>query len=329
MLALVGLLGSACRGETVIALFASGAVPDAPDAAVMLGAGGPRAAMPARVTLGAPQSPSGVDLGDSWRAPGSDETAVAWGDGGIQAIPGAGGETNQMAAATDDEDAGVDNMGSSLVVRYDFTGTGTTVHDRIGSADALVLGGASLTGAGTLELDGQDDYVNMPNGLVSPLNGLTIMAWVEWSGGICWQRVFDFGSNDGGEDAVGNAHTSLFLTPLTCGGRGTAAVALEVGASSYMIYADTPLASERMMQVTVTVDPAGERTRLYVDGQRVVDAPVLLPIGAIDDVNAWLGRSQWSQDHHFRGRYEEFRIYNRALSARDIREAYERGPDVP
>ena len=52
------------------------------------------------------------------------------------------------------------------------------------------------------------------------------------------------------------------------------------------------------------------------------------PPSLINDINNWLGRSQYSQDPRFGGSYHEFRIYNAALSASDIRASFEAGPDV-
>jgi len=49
----------------------------------------------------------------------------------------------------------------------------------------------------------------------------------------------------------------------------------------------------------------------------------------IDDRNNWLGRSQWVQDLLMTARYDEFRIYDRALSESEVAALYARGPDQP
>lgn len=216
----------------------------------------------------------------------------------------------------------------ALRVRYDFGGSGTRLIDRVGSADGEVLGGAQLSGEGQLELDGQDDYVDLPNGLLSGLDAVTIMVWLEWAGGICWQRVFDFGSSDQGEDQVGDALTSLFLTPKACG-RETAAVRIELDGAEFTMHMDAPLAEGQPLHVTVTIDPLADATCLYVDGELQVRGPAPLALARIDDVNVWLGRSQWVQDHHWAGRYDELRIYDRALGPNEIQGAFADGPDAP
>jgi hypothetical protein len=41
-------------------------------------------------------------------------------------------------------------------------------------------------------------YGDLPNGLISGLTDVTIEAWYTLNGTNNWQRVFDFGSSDGG-----------------------------------------------------------------------------------------------------------------------------------
>ncbi|HEY4104824.1 MAG TPA: LamG domain-containing protein, partial [Polyangiaceae bacterium] len=58
---------------------------------------------------------------------------------------------------------------SNLIHRYSFNGEGTHVIDSVGGADGELIGGATLDGYGHATLDGVDDYVNLPNGLLSSL----------------------------------------------------------------------------------------------------------------------------------------------------------------
>jgi hypothetical protein len=217
----------------------------------------------------------------------------------------------------------------SLVLRYDFEGTGGTVVDRAGNADAVLRGGARLDGSGGVELDGVDDYVDLPNGVLSRLSSTTIAAFLTWHGGLCWQRVFDFGSNTGGEGNVGRGLTSLYLTPLSCG-YDVLFAAGEIDAARYGLGATEPLATDRPVFVALTFEsPAGEIS-LYLDGRLVGRIVVPFELSEIDDVNNWLGRSQWVQDYELlRARYDELRMYDRALSAQEIAELHTRGPDAP
>jgi hypothetical protein len=55
--------------------------------------------------------------------------------------------------------------------------------------------------------------VDLPNGIISSLTNVSLETWVKWNGGSQWQRLFDFGSNSGGENAQGTGQTYLAFTP--------------------------------------------------------------------------------------------------------------------
>ena len=38
----------------------------------------------------------------------------------------------------------------------------------------------------------------------------------------------------------------------------------------------------------------------------------------INDVNVWLGRSNWTADQNTQGEYNEFRVYDRVLTLEDV-----------
>jgi len=204
-----------------------------------------------------------------------------------------------------------------LIHRYGFDGEGSRVVDSVGSADGSLMGGAVLDGAGHVTLDGVDDYINLPNGLVSGLTNVTLVAWLAWNGGPCWQRVFDFGSSDAGEDQVGNATSSLFATPKRCPGAGPA-TSFETSAGILgSVDSDVPFPILNRSLFAVAVDNDAKQLRLYAAGQRLGTAKPE-PLSVLTDDNDWLGRSQWVQDDYLRGTYDEFRIYDSALSDAEL-----------
>lgn len=222
-----------------------------------------------------------------------------------------------------------------LIHRYSFDGEGTRVVDSAGSADGALMGGAVLDGAGHATLDGKDDYVNLPNGLLTGLTDATLVAWLSWNGGrACWQRVFDFGSSDAGEDKVGNATSSLFATPLRCGAApdgGSAAGPTTVFETSQGILAsvdsDTAFPVLNRALLAVAVDSKARELRLYAAGERL-STDKLVSLAQLTGENDWLGRSQWVQDPYLRGTYDEFRIYDVALSDAELAALDVAGPDV-
>jgi len=222
---------------------------------------------------------------------------------------------------------------SALIHRYDFEGTGTAVLDRVGTQHGVVRGGAELEGDGALTFDGNDDYVALPSGLISNLEAVTLVAWLEWQGAParCWQRILDFGNNDSTEiDGAGNVTSSIFVTPSNCSHNVLTAV-LEFVDSQDTIRALEPLPQDESSLVALVYDETDSRFELFLNGELVAAATPGRSLSEIDDVNNWLGRSQWIQDQvvFLRARYLEFRIYDRGLSVDEIAELALRGPDQP
>jgi hypothetical protein len=67
---------------------------------------------------------------------------------------------------------------------------------------------------------------------------------------------------------------------------------------------------------------------LYQDGELVKDCTLARPLSAIDDVNNWLGHSNFSADVDLDGIYDEFRIYGAALTAEQLADSFKAGPDA-
>jgi hypothetical protein len=257
-----------------------------------------------------------------------------------------------------------------LAHRYAFNGTGTDVIDSAtgGDADGVVLN-TELSGGGTLVLAGgmSDQYVDLlSNRLISSseTGSITLEAWLRWNGGGNWQRIFDFGNNDGpqeGEQGMsGNAY--LFLTPR--GQLGKLRVAYKrPGGSEYEVILDAPitLPSGVDTHVAVVIDAMLKRMSLYVDGRlqdgiayfRNVGAPATtemrgvydwsepvttsdgemvnppaIDLSVIDDINNWLGRSQFKADSELDATLDEFRIYSSALTPELIELSHSAGPNA-
>lgn len=241
---------------------------------------------------------------------------------------GCSGETRVtlLAPIVGDAATSTPRSASHLIHRYSFDGEGTRVVDSVGAAHGSLENGAVLDGAGHATLDGVDDYVDLPNGLLSGLTDATLVAWLAWNGGPCWQRVFDFGSSDAGEGVVGNATSSLFVTPKGCPGPGPS-TAFETTAVLGSVDSDTPFPVLQTAVIAVVSDTTRQELRLYAAGAPLGTGKAE-PLALLSDDNDWLGRSQWVQDLYMSGMYDEFRIYDQALSNADLAALETAGPDA-
>jgi Concanavalin A-like lectin/glucanases superfamily len=230
----------------------------------------------------------------------------------------------------------VSPLESSLIHRYSFNGEGAVALDSKGAAHGEILG-ASLAGTGSLALAGSKtrEYVNLPNGIVSGLSDATFEAWLTWDGGGAWQRIFDFGNSTKGEDTADAGSSYLFLTTnaATDSTRGLNS-GLRVAYSQNGVgdedvcFGTQPFPNGVPGHVAVVVDSTAETFALYQDGLPISECPLTRPLSAIDDVNNWLGHSNFSADVDLAARYAEFRIYSAALSARQISDSFKAGPDA-
>jgi hypothetical protein len=226
-----------------------------------------------------------------------------------------------------------DDLPLCLRHRYSFNGTGTTATDSVGGADGLVVN-TTLAGDGTVVLAGVDSvqYVDLPNGIVSSIGpSATVEVWASWTGvGGTWQRVFDFGSSDQPEDTQGNGVTYLFGTP----NNGTTTFARTAftnagNAAEQFVEAPATLPTGVLVHLAVVVDGAARTLTFYQDGVSQGSVGFAdTSLTRLNDVNNWIGRSQWTFDDEFQGTVSEFRIYGAARSAQQIAAESAAGPDA-
>jgi len=218
---------------------------------------------------------------------------------------------------------------TALLHRYSFNeASGATIaSDSVGGAHGTLNGSAAFTGGGSLNLSGTDGYVNLPNGLISGLSAVTFEAWLTWNGGGNWQRIFDFGNNDQGENNQGNGITYAMLTPKSYDGVLRFAISTNSGNGEMATVWTNSLPIGQPTQVAVAYDFLAGTAALYVNGQRVGSGPAIIPLNAISDINVWLGRSNWP-DPNLNATFDEFRIYGGVLSDAAVAASFAVGPDA-
>ena len=218
-----------------------------------------------------------------------------------------------------------------------------------GGADGIVKGdGATFDGSQLSLAGGPSDfaaYVDLPNGLISELTDVTFEGWVTIEGVQTWSRVFDFGSSapggeDGEVDDVGGGGEGLDYFFLSAS-RGDNSVQHRVeirdedpaGGGVTTIDFDVNQDLPKDAHFTVVYDSDGTPfsgdplVSVYVDGVLATSGSTNIELGDINDVNNWLGRSNWTNDANFEGSYDEFRIYDYALNQDEVLGNFEAGPD--
>ena len=160
-----------------------------------------------------------------------------------------------------------------------------------------------------VQLSGNGEYVDLPDGIVSGLHDFTISAWVNPSANSAWSRVFDFGTG---------TNDYMFLTLSAGGGPLRFAITTSGNGAEQQINGPGTLPLNTWSHVAVTL--SGSTGTLYVNGQPVGtnNNMTLTPAALGATNNNWIGRSQFSGDPFLAATVDDFQIYDHALSAADI-----------
>jgi hypothetical protein len=267
------------------------------------------------------------------RLPGSG----GFGGGNDSGFP-AGGSAG--AGGLPPDDGAVDDAGCAppLPVRdYAFTGVGTEVSDRRGGPPGVIHGGAVLDDSGELTLDGEDDYVDLPNGILSGLNQVTVVAWIRQLAGSlypgpAYTRIFDFGVGSDGEDPAEGEGTVgriyLAATPQTGFEPIYLAALISGEGSGGEIAAPTDRRLDDQL-LMVAVSASLRTLELFLDGDLIGRVPSDVPVSSIENVNNWLGRSQYDNDPYLHASYAGVQVFDSALAECAIRTLYAKGPGAP
>jgi hypothetical protein len=223
------------------------------------------------------------------------------------------GALTAVAAVTIPASAAVAAPADGPLLWYQFDETsGTVVADASGHGhDGALIGGSWDDG---LELDGVDDYVDLPDDLLAGLDAITVTAevYIEPEQASPY-FIYGLGNSsgdwgDGYLFTTGNGYrTSISTCHWTCEQNASSGQNLARGTWNHLAY---------------TLE--GGTAVLYLNGQEVArnEAVTITPgdIGAGTTTANYLGRSLYSGDRYFNGRFADFRIYDGALSGAEIGE---------
>ncbi|HXN34349.1 MAG TPA: LamG domain-containing protein [Polyangiaceae bacterium] len=205
-------------------------------------------------------------------------------------------------------DAPPDSGDSTLIAYYPFDeSTGTTSADASGNNRTAMMQGATFSAGiqgNAATMNGTTQYVILPPGIVNGLTSFSISAWFYLNDGTLNSRVFDFGSG---------TTDYMFLTPEQM---RFAISTSGFGGEQQIVGPTIPTSVWRHVAVTLS----GATGTLYVNG--VAQTPntnmTLKPTSLGSTTQNWIGRSQYANDAYLNGKVDNFRIYNRALSAAEV-----------
>ncbi len=214
---------------------------------------------------------------------------------------------------------------------------GTPVADSSGGPNGVVRGaGATFNGTNVVLPGGSPAtraYIDLPNGLLSAHAAVTLEIWATQSSSQRWSRLFDIGTTTAGEitGPGGSFNGNGFLALMANVDTTTDQVLEHAGGApangpTYRHTLNSMVLGTELHQV-FAYDPAMKEWRWYRNGNLMEVVPSHSGPTAINDVNVWIGRSNFGSDNNFHGSINEVRFYDYTLTEDQVQGNQLAGPD--
>ncbi len=238
---------------------------------------------------------------------------------------------------------------NSLIHQYSFSESGgSTTADSVGGSawNGTIVSGGTL-GGGWVTLDPNNyGVIQLPAGIVTNMDAVTVEAWVSNGVPAGWAQFFAFGN----QDIDGNGMNYIAFQPFTgvatyptaaalfgTGDPGNANSQNAVAAltttglqGTNIIVITNPLPT--MLHLVCVFHPYAGIVAFYTNGvlcasNSNVSNPLVLTLNQDGDPFNLIGESLYDTDPFWSGAINEFRIYNGPLSAAQIMADYRLGPE--
>ncbi|WYZ33796.1 hypothetical protein EsH8_I_000072 [Colletotrichum jinshuiense] len=199
------------------------------------------------------------------------------------------------------------------ILRYDFTSVdGTELQDVSGNGNHAVINGGSTVVDGALTFDGVDDFVQLPNNLLSGVEDIAIEAEV-FLDASQETPYFLYGL---GNTLSGNGNGYLFTT----GSPYRASITTGNWTTEKTAASNSQLPQGTWLHLVYTIE--GRTSAIYLNGYEVArNEDVNIDpknIGNGVTTANYIGKSVYSGDKLFKGQIREFAIFNRSLTAAEV-----------
>lgn len=181
----------------------------------------------------------------------------------------------------------------------------------------LTNSGATINSAGKIgscyQLDGTDDYLQGPSFTVPSSGEFSVAGWYYHDGNNTWGRLFEFTNQN-----VSGITTAKTVTGLACGSNGSTLTSFD-GKNA------TGTANKTWLTLTVgtwyhwVLVFNGTSRQLFING--VSQGTTTYASFAGDTFTyTFFGKSSWTSDKYLKGYLNDIRIYDHALSAKEVKE---------
>jgi hypothetical protein len=196
--------------------------------------------------------------------------------------------------------------------------------DMAGDNDGVPVGGVNFVQDAArgqvMLLDGMDDYVELPPGLLENVTDITITCWFNWAGGANWQRIYSFGYSNTVGSTAPSVVSTLYLCPKDGWDGNNLHLTLGGPYGQWRDYTPQPIDSNKWYFSAFI--KKSDSIIFYLDDQIIVtDTFFMTPADLSPDSMNWIGKSHWP-DPTFNGMIDEMRLYKSALTHSEVLELY-------
>ena len=234
----------------------------------------------------------------------------------------------------------------TLINRWSFNeASGTNATDSVSGAIAVLMNGASLSGGqanignGTGETSADytnGQYIVLPSTICSNYSAMTIETWItpglDVISGNQWGRIWDFGNTANlNQSNMGGSGAWMFARiGAASGGISPEADSFLAGNGDNWNYASATFTYGLENHLVWTADGNTHIAKLYLNGNLISTTYTFTNSPAVIGVmtNNWLGRSKFAGDPLINANFNEFRIYDGAISALQVAADQQTGPDT-
>jgi hypothetical protein len=195
-----------------------------------------------------------------------------------------------------------------------FTPAGTTRSATQGllplvGNSTLDLTNMSFDSNAQMTFDGTDDYVNCGTLSLNFSQGITVEAVANFTSVLAWQRIIDFGNGAGSNN----------ILLARYGWSDDLWFEIYNGGSSTVINTTGGILNSQLCHYMVTVN--GTTAYVYRNGVLINSGTFATVPTTVSRTNCYIGKSNWA-DYYYQGIIPVVKMYNRALSAGEVRQNY-------
>jgi hypothetical protein len=215
---------------------------------------------------------------------------------------------------------------------HSYTFEDGTANDSADGADGVLIGDAVVAG-GSLVLDGEDDWMEMPGDVIAlnTYSEVTVEAWYTPSEGANtgYTMLASFGLTNPDADWMGVDY--LFITSAR--GDDVSRAAISVGNYSEPWATETGVNGPEYddgVQHHIVATVTATELAFYIDGELmgVTELSEANHLEGISTAQAYLGKAPYGQDPEWAGSIDEFNIYAKALTEAQVTTKYMAGPSA-